>query len=367
MDAISSSPDARPFVRRAPDADAHVRASLRAVGDALAAELGPTLVGLLLVGGYARGEGGVVWTDAGPQPYNDFDLVAVVRGDPRAQRERLRVFGEAWSRELGVAVDLWPVSRRALEAPPATLFWLDASLGGVRVLRGPDELLAGLRVRARDVPLEEAGRLLANRATGLALSRLERAPSDPTRPARHALKAVLAVGDAELLAANRYAPTVRARLAELQRLASLRREPARQALAAAYRAAADFRERPDTWRPPTPAFLDDARALVAERHLAFEARRAGTPATPLGFATSGVPVFPELRDARPVARLAARAGRLVGWLHPRERLARASVALAYGDDACRRAAAVLLGAPVAPPPSDAELHEALVRASTAGG
>jgi hypothetical protein len=33
-------------------------------------------------------------------------------------------------------VDVWPFEERKLTAIPPTLFWLDVSLGGVRVLAG---------------------------------------------------------------------------------------------------------------------------------------------------------------------------------------------------------------------------------------
>jgi hypothetical protein len=66
------------------------------------------------------------------------------------------------------------------------------------------------------VPLSECGRLLANRAVGLAISNLEGTRATDESLARHAHKAALACGDVRLLAADRYVASLRTRLADLE-------------------------------------------------------------------------------------------------------------------------------------------------------
>src|SRR5687767_1520182 len=175
------------------DAEARIQRDLRALSVALTSAMGPSLRTLLLVGSYARGDGGATSRGA----YNDFDLVAVVPRDTSALRADLTRFTEEWTARLGVHVEIWPLEERRLEAIPPTLFWLDVSLGGVRILAGDRSVEAFLhRIETRDVPLSECGRLLANRAVGLAISNLEGSSATDESLARHAHKAALACGDA---------------------------------------------------------------------------------------------------------------------------------------------------------------------------
>jgi hypothetical protein len=337
-------------------AEARIARDLATIAAAVEARLGPRLRALLLVGGYARGEGSVVARRGELGPFNDYDLVAVVRGRASSLRRVLNEAGHALSLRLGVDVDLLPFSEDDLAHVPATLFWLDAALGGLLVVSGPAAILGRVRrFTARCVPLEEGGRLLANRAVGLALSNLEPAAGNEDRLARHGHKAALACGDARLLACDRYRPTHAEKLAELERLQGS--PSVGTDLVSAYRDATAFRARPDLWRPPggdLAAWYAQVRQLVARSHLDHEAWRVGAPAEPQAFARWPGRVFPDLPDVRagaaPLAALRAaieRAAPLFPYVgHPRERLARVAVALAYGHDdpPTRAAAASLLGA-----------------------
>ena len=116
---------------------------------------GKDLVTLLLVGGYARGEGGAVGDGPEAAAFNDYDLVAVVREVTPAITAIAASVGASLSERVGVEVDLWPMSRDAIARPPATLFWLDVALGGVKVLCGDESvLIGGLMLTPRWVPLE---------------------------------------------------------------------------------------------------------------------------------------------------------------------------------------------------------------------
>jgi hypothetical protein len=301
------------------------------------AERFPEVVGLMLVGSFARDEGGFVETRGRLLPYNDLDLVAIDEGNPRKLREPLARLGHELTQSVGVDVDLWPVATSVVEQPPKTLFWLDVALGGGRMLLGPGSLLPVGRVDVHEVPLEEAARLLANRATGIALSRLAGEREDTVRFRRHVHKAVLAVGDALLLERRVYAPTVAARAARLASIAV--EEPAYALLHDAYVDAAAFRLRPDRWVGPAheAAWRELRIAMVRGLHLAFEARRLELAPTLLSVVDAERPLF-HLFDAHPLSRVRSSAVHaLLGttqpdWLHPRERMARASIALAYEPD-----------------------------------
>ena len=312
----------------------------------------PGVLAVALVGSYARGEGGAVLRGGRLAPDNDYDLVAFVAGGARSVQRRLRDACATISDRLGFEVEGWAVGAAEVQRLPATLFWLDARRDGLRLLWGDASLLARMPLLSpRQVPLEECGRLLANRAVGLALSNLE-PPVDTRRMARHAHKAVRACGDALLLAADRYQPRQSQRAAQLE---ALRGAPAvGEELAEAYRDAVAFASRPDLWRPSID-FSDwyaKMRALAGRAHLAFEAWRVATPMQPQAFARWPGRLYPHMPDVR-VAAFAAIQAAVAGvaplWPylgHPRERLARAAVALAYDHDGqSREPACRLLGLP----------------------
>ncbi len=355
------------------DAEARIAGDLRRIGRALEDTLGGDLRALLLVGGYARHEGSAVERDGELGPYNDYDFIAVV-GRPGNIAARLREFSREWSARVGVDVDLWPLERNGLGSVPTTLFWLDIALGGVELVVGDSSVLNELRaIESRQVPLDEVGRLLANRAVGIALSNLEAIDRD-LRRIRHGHKAVLACGDARLFAAGCYRPNLAARLQELERLAPT---PAIGIdLVAAYRDAVAFRVRPDLWRPKTgtvAAWYEDIRARVGRWHLAFECWRTGCPDDPERFARWTGRLYERLPDVRRgAAALSAVRAHVQGVApllpyhgHVRERLARVAVALAYGDERARSVAARLLGAPASA--ADDELHRRLERLTERGG
>lgn len=299
---------------------------------------GENLAALLLVGGRDHDEGESIGDGTDAPPFNDYDLVAVLTTANEASRDRAAAVAAEATAQVGREVDVWPMPLDALRAPPPTLFWLDVALGGARVLAGDASVLDGVhRLQPRDVPLEEGGRLLAHRAIGLALSRLDDDVTlAPLRAVKHVFRAILACGDARLLAAGAYAPTLAARALGLEHLAD--RGLVRAELAGAYRAAALFRARPDRFPIPAdmPRWFDEHRRHVAAWHMGFESFRLGLPLTPLSFAWRSAPLYPRRVDGVRVgaptsvrAFLRGEAALFPYVGHPRERLARAAAALAY--------------------------------------
>jgi hypothetical protein len=336
------------FTRAGIDADRAIARDLDVVRTAVVRAMGDRLRALVLVGGYGRGEGGAVHRARGWSAHNDYDLVVVVRGEARGLRASLEHLGASLAFQIGTPVDLWPVSERSLADAPKTLWWLDVALGGARVLEGPTSVLDPIRaLTARSISLDEAGRLLANRAVGLALSRLGGDASSERVATRHAHKCALACGDALLLACDRYEATREARSVALASLESSPRVGPE--LVRAYAESVAFHSRPDRWSPADESWFtwfERTRALAADRHLAFESWRVRAPRDPVAFAQWDGALYPdaqELRGARgalSIARAARRWG-LSRWT-PRERLARAAVLLAYGPRGDWAAADALL-------------------------
>ena len=172
------------------------------------------LEGLLLAGGYGRGEGGVLRTASGDQPYNDLEFYVFVRGH-RLRAEwtygaALHELGVRLSARAGVEVEFKVLTLPALRAARPSMFYYDLVLGH-RWLTGDDALLVGCSHHrdAREIPLHEATRLLMNRCSGLLFSaeRLRR-PRFGTEESdfvgRNLAKIQLALGDVLVTASGQY-------------------------------------------------------------------------------------------------------------------------------------------------------------------
>ncbi len=185
------------------------------------------LAGLLLGGGYGRGEGGVLETPEGEQPYNDLEFYVFVRGPLWLARQRhnaaLHALGRRLSAEMGIDVEFALLTPAALRAAPPSMFYYDLLLGH-RALVAADSLLAGcdhLRL-PEAIPWHDATRLLMNRCAGLLFSaaRLRGKnfrPDDADFVGRNLAKAQLAFGDVVLTVHRQYHWSCRERRARLQR------------------------------------------------------------------------------------------------------------------------------------------------------
>lgn len=186
----------------------------------------PRLAGVVLGGGYGRGEGGA----RGDGLSNDLDFFAITEaGVPEA--ETLAAIGSAlepisakWTAKLGVDVDFtvrtpWRI-RHDLER-----LMIQELLRGFFDVAGKkgEELFAGMeRADAAKLPWMEAARLLMNRGMGLLLAkckmenvecRIDGSPDDWSRMSgesrdfvvRNINKCILGAGDARLIARHAYA------------------------------------------------------------------------------------------------------------------------------------------------------------------
>jgi hypothetical protein len=259
-------------------------------------------------------------------------------------------------------VDVWAASERELSEPRGRLLWIDAALRGARVIAGDPRVLSPLEAfGARAAAGEEIARLLANRATGIALSRLaaDAGRHDGATATRHVAKAWLATGDALLLLVDRYEASIGERLAQLRRFAAIG-APSARAIVAGYEWAVATRAAAED-SSLTPAELHDAAARIWRAHAAIEAHRLCVPgfASPDDYASLASRIYRDLPDVPPAARLLAGARAaargLVPWrragAHPREALARAATLLAFAPDRRRArgwAALALIAASDAP-------------------
>jgi hypothetical protein len=248
------------------------------------------LEAVLLGGGYGRGEGGVLRGPDGDRPYNDFEFYVSIKGNRHLNefryRRRLDVFGEILSPLADAEIEFKITSFAELAARPVSMFSYDL-IAGHRLLLGSDSKrhLPGSdhHGRAKDIPPEEAVRLLMNRCSGLLFARIELG-RDPFTPAaadfvrRNIAKVQLACGDAVLAALGQYHGSCRERHRRLERLAS--EEPSQwlNAVLAHHAAGVEFKLHPVLDGLPRGALMalhGEVAALALQCWLHLEARRLG--------------------------------------------------------------------------------------------
>lgn len=303
------------------------------------------LEGLVLGGGYGRGEGGVLRTGDGDQPYNDLEFYVFVRGAfaERRYADALHELGHELSPDAGIEVEFKVMTLAKLRRAEPSMFYYDLLMGH-RWLVGDDPLFAGCE-HHRDaslIPLNEATRLLMNRCSGLLyakerLTRAEFTADDADFVGRNIAKAQLALGDVVLAANGSYHWSCRERE---RRLIALDLPIARSTQLPAHHAAGvRFKlhpERCDESREALLARHTQVAALAQQLWLWLEEKRLNQPFGTAGsYALSSAPKCPEqplwknfavnLRTYGPRRFLTHFATR-----YPRERLLRALPLLLWG-------------------------------------
>jgi len=193
------------------------------------------LEGIALGGGYGRGEGGVLQTANGDQPYNDLEFFVFLRGNAilaeRKFRHPLHELGESLSPEAGLEVEFKVLTLDKLRRSAPSMFYYDL-VAGHRWQLGNDALLAGCEQHrdAAKIPLHEATRLLMNRCSGLLysaerLARKDFGEAEADFVGRNLAKAQLAFGDVLLAANGQYHWSCRERHARFVKLSGTENLP----------------------------------------------------------------------------------------------------------------------------------------------
>lgn len=309
------------------------------------------LEGLLLGGGYGRGEGGVLRTPSGDQPYNDLEFYVFVRGQAvlaeRKFRHPLHELGESLSPDAGLEVEFKVLTLDKLRNSPVNMFYYDLMAGHHWQL-GDDSLLKGCEhhLDAGRIPLAEATRLLMNRCSGLLYSaeRLARQPFGPEEAdfvGRNLAKAQLAFGDVLVTAHGQYNWSCRERhrrLAEVTASSGLTTETL-SALQAHHAAGVEFKLHPIRTEASREALAQRHAELVAlgqSLWLWLESRRLNQIfSSSVAYATSPANLCPETpgwRNRLVNFRVSGARG-LLETRYPRERLFRALALLLWDPQA----------------------------------
>ena len=198
----------------APAMDRRVSEAIKAIGGEIDSLRVPRLQGVVLGGGYGRGEGGVI----GGALSNDLDFFAVT--EEGASAAEIATIGAAlesvsrrWTERLGVDVDFTVRTPWRLRHDQVRLMIQELIHGYFDVAgRKGAEMFKGIEVRPPSAfPWSEAVRLLVNRGVGLLLAHEQMSPetSNDHRPPtnfvlRNINKCILGAGDARLIARGGY-------------------------------------------------------------------------------------------------------------------------------------------------------------------
>ena len=173
------------------------------------------LKGIVLLGGYGRGEGTPLKNSDGTQsPFNDYDFIVVGKLHSTAWKknikQHLHSMEHELSEELGIPVDLHFESLSSLAFAENSLLNYEMKQGH-KIVWGPQNLLKILPdYQANNVPLQEGTRLLFNRGALLLHSKLHwsektsLSKEEQENFLKYIMKSHLAFGDCLLLASNVY-------------------------------------------------------------------------------------------------------------------------------------------------------------------
>jgi hypothetical protein len=309
------------------------------------------LEAILLGGGYGRGEGGVLRTPGGDQPYNDLEFYVMIRGNALLGERRytpaLAELGHRLSPEAGLEVEFKVLTFPKLRQAGPSMFYYDL-VSGHRWLLGHAPLLAGCEHHQDPtrIPLHEGTRLLMNRCSGLLFSaeRLRRetfGPEEADFVGRNLAKAQLALGDAVLVAYHQYHWSCRTRHERLCEILAQPPEPWAEAVVQHHGAGVDFKLRPVLTAQSPEALAERHQSLTAlalQFWLWLENRRLGTRfRSAAEYAADHINLCPEtvawknlLLNGRTFgSRFASAHG---AFRYPRERLFRALALLLWPED-----------------------------------
>ena len=306
------------------------------------------LAGLALGGGYGRGEGGVLKTPAGDQPYNDLEFYVFVRGhtwwSERRYANALHELSEGLSLSAGIELEFKITSQTKLRRSPQSLFYHDLLMGH-RWLLGDDRLFAGCEHHcdAGTIPLSEATRLLMNRCSGLLFARekLEHetfTSDDADFVSRNIAKTELALGDAVLMAFGQYHWSCVERGRRLGALASTGDLPWIEEVRQRHAAGVEFKLHPHRSTHSCHELqeqLGEASALALAVWLWLENRRLDCDfRSPADYASSGINKWPDTAIWRNcLANVKVFGARTLllprNWRHPRERILNALALLLW--------------------------------------
>jgi hypothetical protein len=302
---------------------------------------------ILLGGGYGRGEGGVLRTASGDEPYNDLEFYILLKSSDLLATRRfgpgIHHAAEQLSADAGIEIELKLLPLPKLCRAPVSMFYYDL-ISGHRAVYGTDEWLRACEHHraAHRIPLYEGTRLLMNRCSGLLfaqerLARPEFKPEDADFVGRNLAKAKLALGDVALTMRNQYHWSVLERHKRLRKLSADAGNENLTPLLLLHEQGVQFKLHPLRTDKPKNAFLaelDFLKQLAKDLWLKIESRRLDLFFPSIeSYALDPSSKCPETNCSRNrlINARTFGVGGLLNTRYPRERLLRALPLLLWAD------------------------------------
>jgi hypothetical protein len=166
-----------------------------------------------MLGGYGRGEGGVVIVNGRERPHNNFDLM-LVTGEINAEKaadlkQRMDNALVDFIDRVGVGVDSSVISAGKLKSSACRIIWYDMKFGH-KLLTGTNDIINNItQFKLKNIPAWDARNLLVNRGTLMIINDLllETKPLTPELKKviiKHTVKSIIGYGDNLLFSLGDY-------------------------------------------------------------------------------------------------------------------------------------------------------------------
>ncbi len=171
------------------------------------------LCALILLGGYGRGEGGLITHPVSGQlyPHNNFDLLLILNNQMKVTPRLERIISDALTplrQQAGLGIDISVTSISKMRNANCRVIWYDMRHGH-RTLLGDANFVPSLTQHTvQNIPHWDARNLMINRGSLLLVNRFLLSQSTPdvyrTTIIKHAMKAIIGYGDALLFCLGKY-------------------------------------------------------------------------------------------------------------------------------------------------------------------
>lgn len=168
---------------------------------------------LILLGGYGRGEGGVITINGVERPHNNLDFLVIANnlsGNRQSQLQReLQLELAPLTSKYGVEFDIASINESKLRRSRSLVMWYDMRFGHKTIFGNANLVPSLKKFRVDRIPAWDMLNLLVNRGTALIIN--EHILGKPTLQERdkkllirHSNKAIIGYGDALLYSFGKY-------------------------------------------------------------------------------------------------------------------------------------------------------------------
>ena len=198
------------------EVDAQVESDVFELRDMILARIpSDNLEGIVLLGGYGKSEGGVYVDGETLYPYNNYDLLVIVKdaavGEIDDYRLALDEIDSEFTESHTISVDFSIMQMKQIRNAPFRIFFYDLKFGH-KIVWGPEDLLNAMPdYDLHKIPMFDAEHMIVNRGTLLVINRFlfskrreDLTFEDKKAVIKHTAKAIIGYGDALLVALKRY-------------------------------------------------------------------------------------------------------------------------------------------------------------------